>query len=601
MGPFLSDSDARPSKILLDELFAARDDGFVDAFRRFHSPKKLESFVEKWKMTPGDWARDQVRVYFDRPLDVPGHEVVVKRLFKHYEQLGDDEAVAWCMAGFDRLVRRRRRKSHRYDWQTRQMWIEETLYTPNNRTQHESDATTRQVRNPFTGQTVSVPVRAIRNKPGNRLFSYATRHYVRRRAWRYFRRLGFMQPTRYVPGIAHGLARYTDDDFAAGENILDNWAMMHACFGKHASLTFTNAYCRLEEGSSVGDLTPAPYHLELWQQTEAFDILMQLLVEARSSLIRLWAIEMIQTHHDGLIASLSPERLIPLFEHADTRVQGFAGEAFGRLDGLGSLRIETWMKLLEGTNVAVLSLICETMAEHVSPDRLSKAQIMTLTCARPVPVARMGFELLQARHEANAYTHDELSELAEMQCAALAGEAASWVLGSQRDERAYDLDLTSAFFDSPQRSARDAAMAWLNEQTAGWNDPRLWARLIETPYDDQRLGVVQKLETRKRLPGTQTDRLTHVWLSVVLGVHRGGRRKPDAVRQVTRSILEDPTRAEGLLPVLALAVRSIRGPERVAGLSAVATLVDRLPELAGSVTSTIPELSLPELVTEGGA
>ncbi|MFK7788151.1 MAG: hypothetical protein AB8C95_01490 [Phycisphaeraceae bacterium] len=597
----MSESNPRPSTIQLDELFAARDGGFVDALRRFSSPKKLESFVEKWKKTPGDWARGQVAVYFDRPLNAPGHEVVVKRLFKHYEELQDDEAVAWCMVAFDRLVRRTRRRSHRYDWQTRQAWIEETLHSPINRTHQEADAKTRQVRNPFTGEMIGAPVRAIRNKPGNRLFSYATRHYLRRRAWRYFRRLGFSQPERYVPALAHALTQYTDDDFTAGENILDNWALMHACFGQHPGLTFTNAYCHLETGQSLSELTPAPYHPEHWQQTEAFDVLMGLLVDARSSLVRLWALEMIKAHHDVLIPSLTPERLIPLFEHPDTRVQGFAGEAFDRLDGLGSLRVEVWLKLLEGTNVAVLSLICESMQKHVSPQRLSNEQLTTLACSRPVPVARMGFELFKARHEERAYPDRELVKLADMQCAAVAGDTAAWVLGLQQEPSDYDLELVSAFFDSSQRTAREAAMVWLDDASQGWNDPRLWARLIETPYDDQRLGVVEKLETRKRMPGTETDKLSHVWLSVVLGVHRGGRRKPDAIRQITRAILEDASKAERLLPVLALAVRSIRGPERRAGLSAIAMLAEHLPELVELVRVTIPELGLLELVAEGGA
>jgi len=595
----LSDPDQRPSTLFLDELFAARDERFVDELRRFHSPKKLESFVEKWKKAKDAWAFEQVGVYFDRPLDVPGHEVVVKRLFKHYEELGRDEAVAWCMTAFDRLVRRVRRRSQRYDWRTRQAWVEESLYTPHNRTRQESDATTRHVRNPFTGQSYEVPVRAVRNKPGNRLFSYPTRHYLRRRAWRYFRRLGYMEPARYVPGVAHALRRYTDEDFEAGENILDNWAMMHACFGHHAAITFTNAYCRLEAGHRLGELTPAPYHLALWQQTEAFDVLLDVLAQARSSLIRLWALEMIKAHHEALIASLTPERLIPLLDHADSRVQGFAAEAFGRLDGLGSLRIETWLKLLEGSNVAALSLICEAMQKHVSPDRLTHDQLLAMSCARPVPVARMGFELLKARHAESPYPRERLMGLADLQCEAIGGEVGEWVLGMNREPGDFDLELVSAFFDCPQRSVRESAMAWLDEASPGWNDPRLWVRLVETPYDDQRLGVVKKLESRRRIPGSQADRLAQVWLSVVLGVHRGGRRKPDAIRQVTRSIMESPERAEQLVPVLALAVRSIRGPERRAGLAAVAALTDRLPELSGVIEQAIPELSLPALVPGG--
>ena len=45
-----------------------------------------------------------------------------------------------------------------------------------------------------------------------RLFSVATRQYLRRRAWRYFRRLGRNNPERYVAAVVRALIQYTDDD-----------------------------------------------------------------------------------------------------------------------------------------------------------------------------------------------------------------------------------------------------------------------------------------------------------------------------------------------------------------------------------------------------
>ena len=563
-----SPRDTPPSAILLDEYFAGRDGRFVKTLRRFNAPRKLEAYVEKWKNTPGDWAREQIGVYFDLPLDAPGHEVVVKRLFKHVEEKEDDEAVAWCMVGFDRLVRRRRKRRMRYDWQTNQSWAEESLVTPSNRTQQERPAKMGKWKDRRTKRVVEyVEVPAVKNRPGNRLFSYKTRHYLRRRAWRYFRRLGYMQPERYVRGVAHALARYTDEDFALGENIVDNWAVMHACYFTHPAIEFTAAYCRLRPGHTLGDLTPAPYHGHLWRETEAFDVLLDLLAQARSSLVRLWSLEMIKAHHAALIKSLTPDKLMPLLDHTDSRVQGFAAEAFGQLDGLGSLRIETWLRLLDGTNIAALTLICDAMRRHVSLDRLDDEQLLALAQARPAPVARMGLELLQLRHEGRALRMEQLTALADMRCRALSGEGAAWVLGMMGDANSYSAEHASAFFDSAQRPARQAAMGWLNKDVPGWDDPALWARLIETPYDDLRLGVVEKLETRRQVPGRDADALAPVWTAVVLGVHRGGRRKPDAIRQVARAIVDRPERARELVPVLGLAVRSIRGPERRAGLA----------------------------------
>ncbi len=43
------------------------------------------------------------------------------------------------------------------------------------------------------------------------LFSYRTRYYLRRRAWRYFRRMGFATPDAYPAAIAAALRRYRDE------------------------------------------------------------------------------------------------------------------------------------------------------------------------------------------------------------------------------------------------------------------------------------------------------------------------------------------------------------------------------------------------------
>lgn len=43
-----------------------------------------------------------------------------------------------------------------------------------------------------------------------RLFSLATRRYLRRRAWRYFRTLGRQHPEWYVPAMTEALVRYDD-------------------------------------------------------------------------------------------------------------------------------------------------------------------------------------------------------------------------------------------------------------------------------------------------------------------------------------------------------------------------------------------------------
>ena len=83
---------------------------------------------------------------------------------------------------------------------------------------------------PATGEVISFGPHAPR---GAKLFKYRTRYYLRRRAWRYFRWLGYRDPAAYVPAIVKALAAFEDADLQRGENILDSWALMHACFGEH--------------------------------------------------------------------------------------------------------------------------------------------------------------------------------------------------------------------------------------------------------------------------------------------------------------------------------------------------------------------------------
>jgi hypothetical protein len=126
-------------------------------------------------------------------------------------------------------------------------------------------------------------------------------------------------------------------------------------------------------------------------------------------------------------------------------------------------------------------------------------------------------------------------------------------------------------------------------------DASLWSRLAETPHDDLRLRVIDFLQRQTKLPGTDGNQLENVWRSVLLGVHRGGRQKAKAVRQISQAIVENPQRVETLLPVLAVAVRSVRGPESRAGLAAVVTLTEARPELTEAVRRHLPEMKFAEV------
>jgi hypothetical protein len=581
------------STILVDESFANQDDRFVDLVRMVASPQYLAGLADRWKRDPRPWAREQIFRYLSLPLDRPGHHPLVKRLFKHAESSGDHELMATFMVVFDRLIRRQRRMQYRWNFQTRQSWQEETLYSPRNQI-----LAPRFARNPKTGARIVIP--PARAPKHGRLFSYPTRKYLRRRACRYFRRLGFQRPAEYATTVASALALYQDDDVAKGENILDNWSLVSIAFRNSPALTFLRRRVEVTDGHSLGELSAAPKFERLWKQPEAAAVLLDLLTRAHSRLVRVWTIQLLNRHHAQALRAISADQLLALLDHDDDEVQQFGANLIQTLDSLDTWPIATWLRLLETRSITALAVICQAMSERVRPERLDLAQCAALACARTTPVARLGLAWLKNRKISGDQDRAALAQLAGAKCEAEGAEIAAFALSILGAPETYRADTVVKFFDSLNAEVRHGAWDWLTPQSPGYNDPELWSRLLETPYDDVRIQLIGQLSQRVRGGATLTNRqdFTGIWTAVLLGVHRGGRAKLQALRQISAAMAERPEQAEQLIPVLAIAIRSVRPPEVRAGLSAILSAVSAKPELEQALTQRIPELRLPPI---GGA
>lgn len=585
-------SSGQGSTLLVDESFAAGDDTFIDRMRAISSPKYLAALADRWKKDSRPWAREQIHCYLGLPFDRPGHQTVVKRLFKHAEKAGDTELMGAFLVAFDRLIRRRRRVRYQYDWQTRQSWQEEELFLP--RDQMPGVSNPREIRNPRTGETVAARPSQVRK--GGQLFSYTTRRYLQRRVSRYFRRLGFQKPAEYATAAAAALVRYRDDDLARGENILDSWSLLQICFRRSQVLEFKRIRVEIADGASLGELVGAPRFENLWKRPDAAAVLLKLLTTAESQLVRIWAIQLLKRDHTALLKGISADRLLTLLDHADEEVQRFAAGLLETLSDLDAWPISDWLRLLETRSVSALTRICETMSKRVSPQRLTSEQCLKLACARATPVARMGLSWLAARPIVQDADRVLLTRLAAAECDAVGGEAAQFALGILGAQPHYRTEAVSPFFDSLNAEVRRGAWNWLTPASPGYEDAVLWTRLLETPYEDVRLRLVEALVVRARqstVPAAlRRQDLSHVWTSVLLGVHRGGRAKLIALRQISQAIEAEPERAEQLVPVLAIAIRSVRPPEARAGLSAILSAVAARPELEASMARYLPELRL---------
>ena len=118
--------------------------------------------------------------YVDDGCDRPNHRPLVKAIFKRAEKAADDELMGHFLVAFDRIARRKLVKRSSYDAQSRTV----TEY-------HELVDMPRIPRS-----SPKDPKRAP-YVPNSDRFSLKTRHHLQRRAWRYFRKLGYRDAPRY--------------------------------------------------------------------------------------------------------------------------------------------------------------------------------------------------------------------------------------------------------------------------------------------------------------------------------------------------------------------------------------------------------------------
>lgn len=601
--------DIAGSWLLLEELLDRGDPTFVDELRKVSDADRLGAFAGKWYGDQRPESRRLLLEYLSRPLNGFRHEGLVKRLFKLADTTGDDEAMGYFLAAFDRSVRRKLVRRHRQQqqggqWQT---WEEEWLKTPSHTTMPRNAV--RNYRNPRTGDKVTLSdldVKRVRTGDDAeslhqklqdfRLFRVHTRNYLRRRAWRYFRKLGKEHPERYVSAVLAALKRYTDEDVKDGVALLDNWGLMHALFQQCPAVVGKPHGWAVVEGHSLAELTPAPAFKELWQA--APKALLDLLKEAACRPIRQWAIRLLQLDHGAVLNALTLDELLALLGHADEDVVALAAQLLRDRPGLDAVPVDRWLTLLETPNVAALEVLCELIAKHVKPERVSLDEAVRLTSSRPLPVARLGLAWVRGKAPATETECRSLLGLVEAECEPLRAEIVRWARGVLSASAHFQPDWVLEYLDSRHADVREEGWAWFQAEPRARDHVDIWRKLLESPYDDVRFALVQELEARVRRsdPTLKDDGpldaelLRLLWATVLLNVQRGSRVKPVALGQIVRRVERQPADAPRLLPLVSVALRSVRGPEWRAGLAGVVQLVERRPELEPAVRTAFPEL-----------
>jgi hypothetical protein len=440
---------SRGDWLAVQELMERGDPDFVDRLRSFDDADVLGPFAERWYVSPSPVARRLLLAYLERPLNAPRHEPLVKRLFKRAYSAGDDPVMARFLVAFDRSVRRVERQRRRYRNQrvnTREeaeqlvgLWKSQGYdftniaqeYFPRKVGRFHVTAMTT-----WTEPYLTVPEGSTmprqrgllgRKMEGRRLFSVPTRHYLRRRAWRYFRRLGKEHPERYVSAIVEALVLYEDADVATGLALLDNRGLVHALFHHSPVLESWPRGWRPAEGHSLAELEPAPCYPDLWRNAPR--AVLGLMVRARCRPVLQWAVKMIKSIDPAsLRGSVGLDDIFPLLGHDDPEIVVWAAELLRTRGELAAIGAGRWLTIAEAASPQALETIADLMARHIDPEQISLADAVRLTAARTVPLARLGLSWLQAKVVGSDVERWSLFALLEAEAQPLRPE----ILGSLR-------------------------------------------------------------------------------------------------------------------------------------------------------------------------
>lgn len=617
----MSKKAIRGSLLLIEELLERGDPGFIEELRDFADAEQLASFAARWYAQKGPPARDLLLRYLERPLNAYRHEPLVKRLFKLAEAAQDDSVMARFLVAFDRSVRRRRKTRFHFEQQTfrnRQeaeaaqvQWQDAgaefvNIYEWRNGFNVSARWPLERVKVP-SGTTMprkldrwgkrvtlqSLPENVQQRLRDRQLFSVHTRHYLRRRTWRYFRKLAHLHPERYISAAVEALLFYRDGDVADGLALIDNWGLMHILFHESPVLIAKTNGWTLAPERKLGELTPSPYALERW--TKSPRALLQLVRDAKCRTIRQWAIFFLRK--GNVLAGLNAEELLTLLTHQDADVALLAADALSHVAGLENLPFDRWLAVVDDANAAALENVCALFGKHWTGARVTLEQAVALACRRPAPIARLGLSWLEPKVPGSEADCRLLLGLTRAESEPVRGDAVRWLRQVLSRSPYFQPGWVLELLDCRHADVRSEGWRWMQDEPRAAGDVDLWRRLLESPYDDVRLTLIAELERRAAkesmaaLNGALDPTMVrYLWASVLLNIHRGHRAKPVAVAQIVRRLSRHASDAPVLLPILSVALRSIRGPEWRAGLAAVMELLEREPELGPLVRQTFPEL-----------
>lgn len=551
------------STLLLQEAFEAGDDRFLDEVLASDAGKKLKALAERWYKDDRPAMRAALLRYVDDGCDRPHHRPLVKALFKLAEKAEDDEVMGHFMVAFDRLIRRTVKSEMRWSYKLR------------------TTAPTLKFKS-----VEPIAMNDWRKDGSLARFTVSTRRYLQRRAFRYFRDLAHRDVDRYGRAARATLVLYRDEHLTSVANVIDAWGLMHVLYYGSPVLRRTAYGVRIDEGRALSELSPAPFSPEVW--TGCFNQLLELVERAGSRTVRTFSIQLLERDYAAVLANIPFARLRPLLRSPHDEVQEFAAKLLSSASGIATLEIGEWLSLLRIDNPLALPILCELFEQHVSPDRLDLAQAVSLACLRPAPVAELGLRWAKKKLVRGPEGLSLVLGLAKAEAPIVRKAAMEWVTSLVEVLPDATPEMLRDLLDSRYEDVRAAAIELFLRSSRFRDETLLWAALSESPYDDARAVLVSHLKEREK--ALSPEALRGVWITVLLNVHRGGKAKRAALSRIAERVTKNPSEASALLPLLGVALRSVRPAERRAALGALAQAAYREPSLRAAVARELPEL-----------
>ena len=551
---------------------------FVAALREVSDSAALAEFAATWFADGRPEARRLLFAYLDEPPNAPGHEGLVKRLFKLAEAAGNDEIMARFLVLGDRLIVSRPRspsggRSTRQSTLPRPDWQE--------------------------GRTLASLTEE--QQASLRWFAVATRRYLQRRAWRYCRALARTDPARYLTTATTALSLVRDSELGDGLALLDHSGLMRLLFAQCPALRFKSSGCDLAPGHTLAELAPSPAFPALWaDHPEAVG---RVLDQAQSRVVARWAVRWIEADcaRFGTIGTVAG--WVNLLDRADPEVVALALAMLADLgiDQAHQIPPEAWIEAIKRAEPTNQVVIADFVNQVFAPNDVSRADAVRLALSRDEPLARLGWRWVEGQGVATARPGtDPDSDARELLCLIDAGFAPlrpvilSTIHAGLAGRDPIPADWVWALLDSRHADARAEGWAWFRAAESLRADPGLWAKLVASPYSD----VQAACATVPGLVPVEPERLESVWAAVLLRPDGVARLKPGVIRQVIgriEAIATDPDRAAevvDLIDLLASVVRSAHVPERRAALAALVGLAERHPAWVERIEAAVPALQI---------